>query len=83
MQMRRFRSRKMEDSTEYTGRRVLAVPRCCQKRKGTQDRWRNNFGVADRDSLLFLFQVNLDNHGHCRGLHDMNNPGSQVSDVAI
>ena len=35
------------NAAEYTGRRVLAVPRCCQKRKGTQDRWRINFEVAD------------------------------------
>lgn len=37
------------DSTEYTGRRVLAVPGCCQKSQGTQDGWRINYGVADRD----------------------------------
>lgn len=30
------------DPTEFIGKRVLAVPRCCQKRKGTQDRWRVN-----------------------------------------
>lgn len=42
------------DPTEYTGRRVLAVPRCCQKRKGTQDRCRINLGVADRDARTQL-----------------------------
>ncbi|KAK7211925.1 hypothetical protein V2G26_019103 [Clonostachys chloroleuca] len=36
--------------TEYTGKRVLAVPRCCQKRKGTQDQERINSGVAFRDA---------------------------------
>lgn len=38
------------DPADYTGKRVLAVPRCCQKRKGTQDRRRINFGVAYRDA---------------------------------
>ncbi|KAI0533793.1 hypothetical protein GGR58DRAFT_516652 [Xylaria digitata] len=36
---------------DYTGKKVLAVPRCCQKRKGTQDRGRVNDGVnRDRSS---------------------------------
>jgi hypothetical protein len=26
------------DPNDYTGRQVLAVPRCCQHKKGTQDR---------------------------------------------
>lgn len=30
------------DPADYAGKRVLAVPRCCQKRKGTQDRARVN-----------------------------------------
>ncbi|KAI1117910.1 hypothetical protein F5Y14DRAFT_400405 [Nemania sp. NC0429] len=38
------------DAAEYTGTKVLAVPRCCQKRKGTQDRGAINIDVADRDS---------------------------------
>lgn len=33
---------------EYAGKKVLAVPRCCQKRKGTQDRLRVNSSVAGR-----------------------------------
>ncbi|TWU70405.1 hypothetical protein ED733_000140 [Metarhizium rileyi] len=33
---------------DYTGSKVLAVPRCCQKRKGTQDQSRINFEVVDR-----------------------------------
>ena len=37
------------DPAEYTGKRVLAVPRCCQKRKGTQDRMRVNDSVAEKD----------------------------------
>ncbi|KAK1526749.1 hypothetical protein CPAR01_13277, partial [Colletotrichum paranaense] len=37
------------DALEYTGKRVLAVPRCCQKRKGTTDRARVNNGVLHRD----------------------------------
>ena len=36
------------DPTEYTGRRVLAVPRCCQKKKGTQDRRLVNGQAAER-----------------------------------
>lgn len=35
--------------TEYTGRKVLAVPRCCQKKKGTQDRKLINGQVTERD----------------------------------
>ncbi len=37
------------DSAQYTGKKVLAVPRCCQKRKGTQDRGRFNESVEERD----------------------------------
>jgi hypothetical protein len=37
------------DPTEYTGKKVLAVPRCCQVQKGTQDRQRWNDLVAERD----------------------------------
>jgi hypothetical protein len=37
------------DPTEYTGKRVLAVPRCCQVKKGSQDRQRCNAEVAERD----------------------------------
>lgn len=36
------------DPAEFIGRKVLAVPRCCQKRKGTQDRWRVNALVDQR-----------------------------------
>jgi hypothetical protein len=37
------------DPAEYTGKKVLAVPRCCQKRKGTQDCERVNSSVAERN----------------------------------
>ncbi|KAF4781002.1 hypothetical protein HER10_EVM0005779 [Colletotrichum scovillei] len=37
------------DALEYTGKKVLAVPRCCQKRKGTTDRARVNNEVLYRD----------------------------------
>ncbi|KAI0114385.1 hypothetical protein GGR51DRAFT_504154 [Nemania sp. FL0031] len=37
---------------DYTGKKVLAVPRCCQKRKGTTDRGRVNDGVMDRDRRM-------------------------------
>ncbi|KAM5347066.1 hypothetical protein ACJ41O_010071 [Fusarium nematophilum] len=40
------------DPAEYSGRKVLAVPRCCQKRKGTQDRARINESVTRRDELM-------------------------------
>jgi hypothetical protein len=40
------------DAAEYSGRKVLAVPRCCQKRKGTQDRVRINGSVTSRDELM-------------------------------
>jgi hypothetical protein len=36
---------------DYAGKKVLAVPRCCQKRKGTQDRARVNNGVAMREGI--------------------------------
>jgi hypothetical protein len=35
------------DPDEFIGKKVLAVPRCCQKRKGKQDRWRVN-ALVDR-----------------------------------
>jgi hypothetical protein len=34
---------------DYTGKKVLAVPRCCQHKKGTQDRMLINGLVAERD----------------------------------
>ncbi|KAH7317656.1 hypothetical protein BKA65DRAFT_609389 [Rhexocercosporidium sp. MPI-PUGE-AT-0058] len=37
------------DPEEYTGKKVLTVPRCCQKRKGTTDRKRINDAVNARD----------------------------------
>ncbi|KAF2240363.1 hypothetical protein BU26DRAFT_470660 [Trematosphaeria pertusa] len=37
---------------QYTGKKVLAVPRCCQHKKGTQDRRRINSEVAERDSEI-------------------------------
>ena len=40
------------DPTEYTGKKVLAVPRCCQKKKGTQDRGRINSLVVERDDEI-------------------------------
>lgn len=36
------------DPEEYIGKKVLAVPRCCQIRKGTTDRVRVNDGVKSR-----------------------------------
>lgn len=40
------------DRADYVGKRILAVPRCCQKRKGTQDRGRINEGVHYREGLM-------------------------------
>lgn len=40
------------DPADYAGKKVLAVPRCCQKRKGSQDRVRINSEVTERDSEL-------------------------------
>lgn len=37
------------DWREFTGKRILAVPRCCQLRKGTTDQLRINDGVNRRD----------------------------------
>ncbi|KFH42619.1 hypothetical protein ACRE_066320 [Hapsidospora chrysogenum ATCC 11550] len=37
------------DPAEYVGKKVLAVPRCCQKRKGTTDRKNVNGSVAERE----------------------------------
>lgn len=35
---------------DYSGKKVLAVPRCCQHKKGTQDRKLINSLVAERDN---------------------------------
>lgn len=39
--------------TDYIGKKVLAVPRCCQYKKGTQDRRLTNGMVAERDSEIW------------------------------
>ena len=39
------------DPAEYVGKKVLAVPRCCQKRKGSTDRTRVNGSVTKRDLI--------------------------------
>ncbi|KAJ5676269.1 hypothetical protein N7462_009166 [Penicillium macrosclerotiorum] len=36
------------DPADFIGKKVLAIPRCCQGRKGTQDRWRVNAMVEYR-----------------------------------
>jgi hypothetical protein len=38
------------DPTDYTGQRVLAVPRCCQHKKGIRDRARINGEVDEREA---------------------------------
>lgn len=37
------------DPAEYTGKKVLGVHRCCQRRKGTTDRFRVNSDVIDKE----------------------------------
>lgn len=37
------------DPADYVGKKILAVPSCCQKRKGTTDRKRVNRSVLCRD----------------------------------
>lgn len=46
------------DPREYTGKKVLAVPRCCQYKKGTQDRDRINSEVEERDSKIRKYSQN-------------------------
>jgi hypothetical protein len=38
------------DPTDYTRKRVIAVPRCCQHKKGTQGRARINSVVDEREA---------------------------------
>lgn len=40
------------DPADYAGKKILATPRCCSTRKGTQDRGRINGEVAERDSKV-------------------------------
>lgn len=40
------------DPAEFIGKKVRAVPRCCQKRKGTTDRKRVNHAVNARDGIF-------------------------------
>lgn len=41
----------MISPADYIGKKILAVPRCCQKRKGSTDRRRVNGLVAERDVM--------------------------------
>ncbi|KAI0902675.1 hypothetical protein F4823DRAFT_621176 [Ustulina deusta] len=45
------------DLAEYAGKRVLAVPRCCQKRKGTTDRRRVNEGVDRKERRITVRDI--------------------------
>lgn len=40
------------DPADYAGKKILAAPRCCSTRKGTQDCGRINDEVAERDSKV-------------------------------
>lgn len=42
------------DPAEFVGEKVLAVPRCCSGRKGTQDRGRVNDCVKERVGLAAI-----------------------------
>ncbi|KAI1746374.1 hypothetical protein F4680DRAFT_19386 [Xylaria scruposa] len=48
------------DPAEYTGKRVLAVPRCCQNRKGTTDRGRVNEGVDRMEGRITVGREKLE-----------------------
>ena len=48
------------DPAEYIGKKVLAVPRCCQKRKGTTDQKRVNDAVNARDKRVNVAINNRD-----------------------
>ncbi|TRX97235.1 hypothetical protein FHL15_002029 [Xylaria flabelliformis] len=48
------------DVAEYAGKRVLAVPRCCQKRKGTTDRRRVNEGVDRKEGRITVKHEEID-----------------------
>ncbi|KAL2759462.1 hypothetical protein ACRALDRAFT_1079423 [Sodiomyces alcalophilus JCM 7366] len=37
---------------DYAGKKVLAIPRCCSKRKGTTDRARVNESIAYRERMI-------------------------------
>lgn len=39
------------DPAEFVGKKILAVPGCCQNRKGSTDRRRVNGLVAERDAI--------------------------------
>lgn len=43
------------DPEDYIGKKVLAVPRCCQIRQGTTDQRRINSGVNRRDGREDVF----------------------------
>ena len=38
------------DPEDYLGKKVLVVPRCCQKKKGSTDRSRTNWLVQRQDA---------------------------------
>lgn len=40
------------DPEDYRSKKILAVPRCCSKRKGTTDRRRINDRVKHRDEKI-------------------------------
>ncbi|KAI0196530.1 hypothetical protein EV127DRAFT_416792 [Xylaria flabelliformis] len=48
------------DPAEYAGKKVLAVPRCCQKRKGTTDRGRVNEGVDRKEGRITVGHEKLE-----------------------
>lgn len=47
------------DPADYIGKKILAVPRCCTKRKGSTDRRRVNGAVAERDLLAQGVSYNM------------------------
>ncbi|KAI1377295.1 hypothetical protein F4677DRAFT_444521 [Hypoxylon crocopeplum] len=42
------------NAADYAGKKVMAVPRCCQKRKGSTDRERVNWGVDYKEGKVTI-----------------------------
>ncbi|EPE32205.1 hypothetical protein GLAREA_07338 [Glarea lozoyensis ATCC 20868] len=56
-------SRLKIDPPDYIGKKVLALPRCCQTRNGTTDRRRVNEGVMRRDGIEIEEEAKIEVRG--------------------
>jgi len=54
------------DPNDYAGKKVLAVPRCCQKRKGTTDRKRVNDAVDYREGRITHDGIEIPQNGQTK-----------------